>query len=410
MQKKYKLITLALSSFLLLGCENKSTVSHVHTYSEDWSSDKNAHFHKCTYAGCSNKSNVEDHTFGDDGKCTVCGYYDSSKIKDIEDSEVIYMGTSEGHYKVDSKGNRITQLEAHVLVDSNGDDKHKPVAATCTMPGKGYKKCSVCGRYVDYTIAALGHDFVKDESQSISATCTEGGRIVEKCSRCNEENIRDVVATGHDWDNWEVIEPATTTEAGAKKRKCKICNTEEVDVIPKLQEVHTHTFGTAWEHDANTHWHPATCGHNVKGNEDAHSFGDYVTVTAATETQNGVKRKTCETCGYYVEETIPALEFIERLIRHIPEKHFKMIRYYGVYARHKESDNKLRRAINSDTRNYLIRTSNWRNNIFRYFGYDPLCCQKCNSKMIYLELRFNHKHVSLEEMYEKVMAKARLPA
>ena len=38
----------------------------------------------------------------------------------------------------------------------------------------------------------------------------------------------------------------------------------------------------------------------------------------------------------YVEETIPALEFIERLIRHIPEKHFKMIRYYGVYARHKK--------------------------------------------------------------------------
>ena len=74
----------------------------------------------------------------------------------------------------------------------------------------------------------------------------------------------------------------------------------------------------------------------------------------------------------YVEETIPALEFIERLIRHIPEKHFKMIRYYGIYARHRESDNRLRRAINPDIRNYLKRTSNWRNNIFRYFGYDQL--------------------------------------
>ena len=28
----------------------------------------------------------------------------------------------------------------------------------------------------------------------------------------------------------------------------------------------------------------------------------------------------------YVEETLPVMEFIKRLIRHIPEKHFKMIR------------------------------------------------------------------------------------
>lgn len=47
----------------------------------------------------------------------------------------------------------------------------------------------------------------------------------------------------------------------------------------------------------------------------------------------------------YIEETIPAMEFIQRLIRHIPEKHFKMIRYGGIYARHREIDSKLYRAI-----------------------------------------------------------------
>lgn len=35
----------------------------------------------------------------------------------------------------------------------------------------------------------------------------------------------------------------------------------------------------------------------------------------------------------YVEKTLPAMDFIKRLIRHIPEKHFKMIRYNGIYAR-----------------------------------------------------------------------------
>ena len=38
------------------------------------------------------------------------------------------------------------------------------------------------------------------------------------------------------------------------------------------------------------------------------------------------------------------MEFIRRLIRHIPEKHFKMIRYAGIYARHRESDKHLRRV------------------------------------------------------------------
>ena len=40
----------------------------------------------------------------------------------------------------------------------------------------------------------------------------------------------------------------------------------------------------------------------------------------------------------YVKRTIPAIEFIKLLIQHIPEKHFKMIRYYGLYARHREID------------------------------------------------------------------------
>ncbi|MEI3182350.1 MAG: transposase, partial [Lachnospiraceae bacterium] len=47
----------------------------------------------------------------------------------------------------------------------------------------------------------------------------------------------------------------------------------------------------------------------------------------------------------YVKRTIPAIEIIKLLIQHIPEKHFKMIRYYGLYARHRKIDAKLYRAI-----------------------------------------------------------------
>lgn len=34
-----------------------------------------------------------------------------------------------------------------------------------------------------------------------------------------------------------------------------------------------------------------------------------------------------------VHETITAVEFIGRMIRHLPPKNFRMVRYYGIYAR-----------------------------------------------------------------------------
>ena len=108
-----------------------------------------------------------------------------------------------------------------------------------------------------------------------------------------------------------------------------------------------------------------------------------------------------------ITETIPALEFINRLIRHIPEKHFKMIRYYGLYARHRKSDKKLNHAISKEKHGILLSFNSWRECILTSFGYDPLTCPKCGNTMVFLELYHNHKRVPLDEMYEKVMAKAK---
>ena len=86
----------------------------------------------------------------------------------------------------------------------------------------------------------------------------------------------------------------------------------------------------------------------------------------------------------YVEKTLLVLDFISLLIQHIPEKHFKMTRYYGLYARHRESDEML---------------------LLLSFGYDPLQCPKCNHKMEFMELCHKHKPVSLTQLYERTMAK-----
>lgn len=109
----------------------------------------------------------------------------------------------------------------------------------------------------------------------------------------------------------------------------------------------------------------------------------------------------------YVEKTVPAMDFIKLLIQHIPEKHFKMTRYYGLYARHREIDQNLHKVIPKSRHRILLDFNTWRNLILLSFGYDPLQCPKCNHKMEFIELYHNHKRVSLEDLYEKVMAKAK---
>ena len=108
----------------------------------------------------------------------------------------------------------------------------------------------------------------------------------------------------------------------------------------------------------------------------------------------------------YVEETLPVMDFIQRLIQHIPEKHFKMIRYGGIYARHRDSDKKLHRAISREKQPFYKGFNKWRTAILSSFGYDPLKCQ-CGTTMLFLELYFNHKRVSLEQMYDNVMSHSR---
>ena len=109
----------------------------------------------------------------------------------------------------------------------------------------------------------------------------------------------------------------------------------------------------------------------------------------------------------FVKKTIPALDFISLLIQHIPEPHYKMTRYYGLYARHRQNDTSLTLAIHKSKRKTICSFTMWRNNILISFGYDPLCCPNCKHTMSLTDVYYNHKRVSLEELYEKAIAKCR---
>ena len=102
-----------------------------------------------------------------------------------------------------------------------------------------------------------------------------------------------------------------------------------------------------------------------------------------------------------IEECIPAMDFIKRLIIHIPEKNFKMLRYYGIYAKHHKHEKHLRKCISLEKRKFLYSFLDWRNSILLSFGYDPLYCPKCKTSMLVLEVY--HKKTALFERYRKVM-------
>lgn len=53
-------------------------------------------------------------------------------------------------------------------------------------------------------------------------------------------------------------------------------------------------------------------------------------------------------------ECVPALDFIKRLIVHIPEKHYKLLRYYGIYAKHHKQEKKSADVFLLKSANFYI--------------------------------------------------------
>ena len=81
-----------------------------------------------------------------------------------------------------------------------------------------------------------------------------------------------------------------------------------------------------------------------------------------------------------ITETVSAVDFIKKLIIHIPEKHFKLIRYYGIYAKHHKHENSLRLFIPKEKRRFHILRNSWRTSVSLSFHFDLLLC-KCGHKM-----------------------------
>lgn len=82
-----------------------------------------------------------------------------------------------------------------------------------------------------------------------------------------------------------------------------------------------------------------------------------------------------------------------------------MTRYYGLYARNRELDKSLNKLVPKAKHKIILDFNTWRNRIALSFGYGPIQCPDCKKKMELLDLYYKHTKVSLDELYERTMAK-----
>jgi len=84
--------------------------------------------------------------------------------------------------------------------------------------------------------------------------------------------------------------------------------------------------------------------------------------------------------------TLPVLEFIGRLIAHIPDRYFRNIRYYGFLATRVRGQllprvRQLLGQVTNFTHSAQKVYTSWRQMLVSTFGKDPLCCPACGALM-----------------------------
>jgi len=89
--------------------------------------------------------------------------------------------------------------------------------------------------------------------------------------------------------------------------------------------------------------------------------------------------------GETKSEILPVLQFIGRLIMHIPKKGYQMVKRYGLYARHiKPIFKKALELIHKAKQllfSFFSTHDTWRQRIINRFEKDPLLCPVCGVEM-----------------------------
>ena len=110
--------------------------------------------------------------------------------------------------------------------------------------------------------------------------------------------------------------------------------------------------------------------------------------------------------------TIKVHTFIGRLIRHIPDKHFRMIRYAGLFSNRwkKQYLSKARIALSQPEPDDAdgMSQSSWAERQSEYAGIDPLVCPHCDHALMFVGTFFGNWD-ELQSLFHKAGKNANIP-
>ncbi|MBC7961113.1 MAG: transposase [Vallitaleaceae bacterium] len=98
-----------------------------------------------------------------------------------------------------------------------------------------------------------------------------------------------------------------------------------------------------------------------------------------------------------VTEKLHVFEFFKRLIIHIPDEQFKMIRHYGLYAKKYKHSSKLFLLETLEKKRFRKNHSHWRARLLFSFGIDPLRCT-CGHTMKLLDIFHSGSNPFLDKL------------
>lgn len=245
-------------------CGSKREVNHK--YSDKYSQDKEKHWYACTI--CGHKKDEYKHTPDRDAPteqnaqlCKYCGYVIAEKIAHVHDISPQIQKDAEGHWYYCSKAGCYDRIDLQDHIYDNACDIDCNVCEYIRIPPHQYKP--------EWRGSAEGHWRV--------------------CALCNAESEIVPHVPGA---------PATETDP-------QVC--EDCQFWIQWPQGHTHTFGEAWEHNEEGHWH--VCQECQGCSEtQAHNWDEGSTILEATESHEGKVKYVCTDCQAENVESIPALD------------------------------------------------------------------------------------------------------
>ncbi len=300
MKKNKQLFLILMMSLLLASCTiGSNSNKHEHTAKENFAITETHHYHECTYVGCKEQLEFEEHQFDDgiqkviDGKnyivytCSVCEYFYEQEYQEMQHgAKNVYSYDETYHYYecVVDDCTEVFEKAKHtfgegVLTEIDGIDY---LLYTCLSCEYSYKE-----------EANIPHTHTPVGTKQHDAT-----HHYDVCS-CGETFNKET----HQMGEWIITEEATEDKVGSQYKKCSGCDYQITQSIPKLE--HVHIAVGDWIKATTEHYHICKCGQTL--DRGSHTFDEGVVTIPATPDNTGELTYTCSSCGYTKTEEIPQL-------------------------------------------------------------------------------------------------------